>query len=48
MTKRFALNHDKSLQIYFICVKHQEEKLKAQWFKFYVNGLWLNVSQYLE
>ena len=23
MTNGFALNHDKSLQIYFLCVKHQ-------------------------
>ena len=23
MTNGFALNHDKSLQIYFFCVKHQ-------------------------
>ena len=23
MTNGFALNHDKNLQIYFLCVKHQ-------------------------
>ena len=28
MTNGFALNHDKSLQITFICVKHQAKKKK--------------------
>ena len=30
MTNGFALNHDKSLQIYFVCVKGQAEKIKQK------------------
>ena len=30
MIKRFALNHDKSLQIYFLCGKRQAKKKKKK------------------
>ena len=30
MTNGFALNHDKSLQIYFVCVKRQRKKKKKK------------------
>ena len=45
MTNGFALNHDKSLQIYFFCVKCQAENdfLKDVKSSVGVFSMWMNV-----
>ena len=53
-TNGFALNHNKSLQIYFFCVKRQakndslkDKTSKARNFTRLINGIWKNDAMFM-